>query len=69
MWTVIHISHNPTTAEQIKSVLEQEGIMVSLRHDSGVTEVLVSELEAEEAHEVIADKMVFHSAKDKDSLR
>jgi hypothetical protein len=65
MWTVIHISHNPAGADQIKSVLEQEGIMVSLRHDSGVTEVLVSELEAEEAHEIIADKAMLYSVKDK----
>ncbi|MDR1205273.1 MAG: glutamate decarboxylase [Peptococcaceae bacterium] len=65
MWTAIHISHNPTAADQIKSLLEQEGIMVSLRHDSGVTEVLVSELEAEEAHEIMADKMMLHSVKDK----
>jgi hypothetical protein len=65
MWTVIHISHNPAAADQIKSVLEQEGIMVSLRQDAGVTEVLVSELEAEEAHEIMADKMTLHSVKDK----
>jgi hypothetical protein len=59
MWTVLHISPNTMAAEQIKSVLEQEGILVSLRSDSGVTEVLVSELEAEEAHEILTEKFVF----------
>jgi hypothetical protein len=64
MWTVLHISPNPAAAEQIKSVLEQEGILVSLRNDSGVTEVLVSELEAEEAHEILTEKLVYPHHRD-----
>jgi hypothetical protein len=60
MWTVVYIAQNRIAAEQIKSVLEIEGIMAMLRPigvphlgDSGAVEVLVTQLEAEEAVEII----------------
>ena len=63
MWTVIHIAPNPSLAYKIKSALENEGIMVSLRQESGGTEILVSELEAEEAHEIIVEKIMLPKKK------
>lgn len=56
MWTVVYIAPNKVIAEQLKSLLENEGILVMLRSvsvphlgDSGAVEVLVPETEAEEA--------------------
>ena len=60
MWTVVYIAPNKIMAEQLKSLLEQEGILVMLRSigvphlgDSGATEVLVPETEAEEASQIL----------------
>lgn len=60
MWTVVYIAPNRIMAEQLKSLLEQEGILVMLRSigvphlgDSGTTEVLVPETEAEEASQIL----------------
>lgn len=60
MWTVVYIAPNKVMAEQIKTVLGNEGLLVSLRTvgiphlgDSGPVEVLVPESEAEEAHEIL----------------
>lgn len=61
MWTVVYIAPNKPTAEMIKELLENEGLLVNLRTlgvphmgDSANVEVLVPESEAEEAHELIA---------------
>ncbi len=60
MWTVVYISPNKIIAEQIKSILANEGLLVTLRPvgiphfgDSSAVEVLVPEIEAEEALEII----------------
>ncbi|HXL04780.1 MAG TPA: DUF2007 domain-containing protein [Bacillota bacterium] len=60
MWTVVYIAPNKATAEMIKELLENEGLLVNLRTlgvphmgDSGNVGVLVPESEAEEAHELI----------------
>ncbi|MDX9871855.1 MAG: DUF2007 domain-containing protein [Clostridia bacterium] len=60
MWTVVYIFPNRILAEQLKSVLAEEGLLVMLRPvgiphlgDSGPVELLVPESEAEEAHEII----------------
>lgn len=65
MWTVIYISTNRITAEQLKAVLSNEGILVMLRTlgvphlgDSASVEILVPESEAEEAHEIISNHLV-----------
>ncbi|MCR4442574.1 MAG: DUF2007 domain-containing protein [Peptococcaceae bacterium] len=64
MWKVVYISSDRITAEQIKSLLTREGLLVMLRPagincpgDSGTVEVLVPKSEAEEAHEIINSKM------------
>ncbi|HHY06553.1 MAG TPA: DUF2007 domain-containing protein [Clostridia bacterium] len=60
MWTVVYIAPNKVMAEQLKSLLENEGILVMLRSvgvphlgDSGAIEVLVPETEAEEASQIL----------------
>lgn len=61
MWTVVYIAPNRTVAEQMKSILEMEGILVMLRAigvpqlgDSGSVEIMVPQSEAEEAAEILA---------------
>lgn len=61
MWTVVYIAPNRTTADMLKGVLENEGLLVMLRPigvphlgDSGAVEILVPESEAEEAHEILS---------------
>lgn len=60
MWTVVYISPNRVIAEQMKTILAQEGLLVMLRPvgvphlgDSGAVEVLVPETEAEEASQIL----------------
>lgn len=60
MWTVVYIAPNKAMAENYKSVLSAEGLLVQLRSigspnhgDAGSVEILVPESEAEEAHEII----------------
>ncbi|MCL1792096.1 MAG: glutamate decarboxylase [Peptococcaceae bacterium] len=64
MWTVIYIAPNADVAEQYKSHLTDEGIFVQLRPVSGtkkkmnsLVEILVSQSEAEEAHEILTNLM------------
>lgn len=64
MWTVIHVALDESSAELAKSVLEEEGILVRLRPvgDPGSgepvsIEVLVPESEAEEARQVLDEKI------------
>ncbi|MBC7344306.1 MAG: glutamate decarboxylase [Clostridia bacterium] len=60
MWTVIYIAPNRKVAESVKEILVAEGILVKLRQvgesksDKGTIEVMVPEVEAEEACEIIA---------------
>ncbi len=60
MWKVVYIAKNQVLADQLKSLLEMEGIMVMLRPigaphlgPSGPVEILVTESETEEASEII----------------
>ena len=62
MWTVVYIASNRTIGEMLKSVLENEGILVMLRSigtphfgESGSVEILVPESEVEEAHEILSE--------------
>lgn len=61
MWTVVYISPNRIMAEQMKTILTNEGLLVMLRTlgvphlgDSASVEILVPESEAEEAHEILS---------------
>lgn len=61
MWTVVYVARNRTIAEMLKGILEQEGIMVTLRSvgipqmgNASNYEVLVPESEAEEAATTLA---------------
>jgi len=56
MWTVVYIAPNRKIALTIKELLEFEGIMVNLKGSAGDeqnVEIMVSDLEIEEANEVI----------------
>ncbi|MCL1851479.1 MAG: glutamate decarboxylase [Peptococcaceae bacterium] len=62
MWTVIYIAPNVDIAEQYKKHLTDESIFVQLRPVSGnknkmdsLVEILVSQSEAEEAHEILTN--------------
>jgi hypothetical protein len=64
MWTVVYISPNRVIAEQIKSIIVNEGLMVMLRPagvphlgDSGPVEVLTLESEAEEARLILTENL------------
>lgn len=64
MWTVVYIASNKISAEQIKGLLTNEGLLVMLRPlgvphlgDSGSVEVLVPESEASEATEILSARM------------
>lgn len=64
MWTVVHIAPDAPGASLAKSVLEAEGILVRLRPvgvsclgESGSVEVLVPESEAEEAQQVLSERI------------
>ena len=57
MWTVVYIAPNRKIALTIKELLEFEGIIVNLKGsamaDDQNVEIMVSDLEIEEANEVI----------------
>ncbi|MGE5550705.1 MAG: glutamate decarboxylase [Bacteroidota bacterium] len=64
MWTVVYIAPNRETAEELKAVLGREGILATVRPIGLQTagegcnfEVLVSEAEAEEAHELVSSSL------------
>jgi hypothetical protein len=58
MWIVVYIAPNRKVASILKELLELEGILVKLKglnvmNDAQNVEVMVSDLEIEEANEVI----------------
>lgn len=64
MWKVVYISPNMAIAEQIKTLLTNEGLLVMLRSagvphlgDSGPVEVMVPESEAEEASLILTENV------------
>ena len=63
MWVVIHIAQDAKAAAGIRSLLETEGFVVRLRKVCGVPpepdcfEALVLASEAEEAKDVLTDKL------------
>jgi hypothetical protein len=65
MWVVVYIAPNKKVASYLRELLEFEGILVKLK-DSGFkdrnkdeknVEVMVSEMEIEEANEVIGNAL------------
>ena len=66
MWTVIYVARNRTEAELLKTVLDQEGMLVMLRAigvphlgNAGSVEILVPSSEAEEANEILQGNLCF----------
>lgn len=62
MLTVVYVAPDLPAAEKLKEVLEGEGIMATLRlvgagKHRNYYEILVSELEAEEAQEILYRSM------------
>ena len=63
MWTVVHVALDDVNAQQVRSVLEAEGIMVRLRPMGGSAKAnqavlkCLSESEAEEAQQVLDEKL------------
>lgn len=58
MWAVVYIAPSRKIAEQIRELLQREGLLVRLRsvgpdHDDSCVEVLVPEAEAGEALELL----------------
>ncbi len=60
MWTVVYIAPNKREADRLKMLLAAEGFLVKLRiiglpqaNDSSSVEILVPELEVDEAMEII----------------
>ncbi len=63
MWTVVYIAKNMEIAEQIRALLEKDGMLVKIRpivKKADITdtscEILVPESEVEQAHGLIIDK-------------
>jgi hypothetical protein len=65
MWVVVYIAPNRKIATYLKELLEIEGILVKLKDsrfkdktkDEKNVEVMVSEMEIEEANEVISNAL------------
>jgi hypothetical protein len=60
VWTVVYIAPNKREADRLKMLLAAEGFLVKLRiiglpqaNDSSSVEILVPELEVDEAMEII----------------
>ncbi|NLM72978.1 MAG: hypothetical protein GX184_02970 [Clostridiaceae bacterium] len=62
MWTVVYMAQNKEVAEELKSILEEDGILVRINPISrkekadDYFEVSVPESEVEEAHGIIIEK-------------
>ncbi len=64
MWTVIFITQSKETAEMLKKLLRDAGLLVKVRSiggsgvgQYGCYEILLPESEVEEGHNVLIDKM------------
>ena len=60
MWVIIGLSNDRASAENVKKILENEGIMVKLKpisklQELGTYEVLSLESEALEARDILSD--------------
>lgn len=64
MWTTIHMASGIEEANQIKSILKEEGFLVKIQFvmDDGeaeIYEILAPEIEAEDIHEVFRELNIF----------
>lgn len=62
MWVVVYVAPNPKIAKNLKELLEIEGILVKLKGadadaEAQNVEIMVSDLEIEEANEVISNAL------------
>lgn len=64
MWTVIYIAPNKHAAENLRGILQQEGIMVSLRatglssaNGNSHVEIMVPKGEAADAHQILSEAL------------
>ena len=64
MWMVAYMTQSKETAEKIKQLLQEAGLLVKVRsvnqsgnEQYGCYEILVPEAELDEAHGVIVDKI------------
>ena len=59
MWTVVYIAPNQATADRLKAILEDNGLLVTLQSLSSISpgdcavQLLVPQSEAQEAFEII----------------
>jgi len=62
MWTVVYMAQNKEIAENLRAILEEEGILVKLNpisqkeKNDNYFEISVPEEEIEEAHSIIIEK-------------
>jgi len=61
VWTVVYIAPSKAMAEMLKGILVKEGLLCMLKSlgiphagDAASFEILVPEVEAEEAHEILS---------------
>ena len=62
MWTVVYLAKNKKEAEKMIAIITQEGVLVKIRpvsksanEEEGYYEVLVPEVEVEEAHSILIE--------------
>jgi hypothetical protein len=62
MWTVVYLAPNKEAADRIAKILSQEGLLTKVRESksiieggSGYIEVLVPEMEVDEAHDILLE--------------
>ncbi|MDF2592444.1 MAG: hypothetical protein K0S75_1910 [Clostridia bacterium] len=63
MWTVVYLAKNKKEAEKMSAIITQEGVLVKIRpvsksanEEEGYYEVLVPEVEVEEAHSILIEQ-------------
>ncbi|MDF2531147.1 MAG: hypothetical protein K0R80_2219 [Clostridia bacterium] len=62
MWTVVYLAKNKKEAEKMSGLITQEGVLVKIQpvsksanEEEGYYEVLVPEVEVEEAHSILIE--------------
>ena len=63
MWTVVYLAKNKKEAEKMNAIITGEGVLVKIRpvsknanEEEGYYEVLVPEVEVEEAHSILVEQ-------------
>jgi hypothetical protein len=62
MWTVVYLAKNKKEADKMSGLITQEGVLVKIQpvsksanEEEGYYEVLVPEVEVEEAHSILIE--------------